>query len=98
MAAFALVLATIDRLHRRHADLLDEQLRLLAMPPSVAKGGGIADVAAAQDRDAALARIAGHLEGGIELRAQAIAHSVAKASPCGTVLHPDPGRCQNRVQ
>src|SRR6266446_10701560 len=70
-----------DRLHRCHADLFDEQLSLLAMPRSVAEGGRMAGVAAAQYRDAAVTGIADHSERGVELRPQAIAHPVAKTSP-----------------
>src|SRR3984893_1433673 len=44
----------------------------------VAEGRRIAGIATAQDRNAAVARIANHLERGVELRPQAIAHPVAK--------------------
>src|SRR5204862_7222456 len=44
-----------DRLHRRHADLLGEQLRLLAVPTPMDEGRGVAGVAAAHHRYAALA-------------------------------------------
>jgi hypothetical protein len=80
IAASPLVLATIA-FHRRHADLFDEQLSLLAVPLSVAESRHIAGIAAAQDRNAAVARITNHLKRGVELRPQAIVHSLAEAPP-----------------
>ena len=44
-----------DCLHRRHPDLLDEQLRLLAVPTPTAEGLRVASVAAAHHRYAAVA-------------------------------------------
>src|SRR5215475_9179103 len=55
-----------DRLHRRHADLLDQQLRLLAMPTPMAEGRGVAGVAAAHHRYDTIARTAKHLKGGVQ--------------------------------
>src|SRR5207245_8767461 len=63
---------------------------------SVAKGGRIAGVAAAQYRDAAVTGIADHPERGVELRPQAIAYPVADTPPGGAVLDPDPRRGQHR--
>src|SRR5262249_35124136 len=85
-----------DRLHRRHADFSNEQLGLLAMPPPMSEGRSVARVTAAEDWDAAVARIADHLERGIELRPQAITHPLAQTSSGGAVLYPDPGRGQDR--
>src|SRR6516162_8776745 len=85
-----------NRLHRRHADFPDEQFRFLAVPPAVGESGGVARITAAQYRDTAGACVADHLKAGDQLHFEAIAHSVAKPSRCGTVLDPDPGRGQNR--
>jgi len=61
----------------------------------VAEGRGVASVAAAHHRYAAIARVAKHLEGGVQLRAQAIPHPITQ-TPAGTaVLDPDPGRGQH---
>jgi hypothetical protein len=61
----------------------------------MAEGGGIAGVAAAHYRYAAIARIASHPEGGVQLCPQAIPHPITQ-TPAGTaVLDPDPGRGQH---
>jgi hypothetical protein len=84
-----------DRFHRRHTDLLDQQLRLFAVPTPMAEGRGVAGVAAAHHQYAAIARIAKHLEGGVQLRAQAIPHPITQTSAGTAVLDPDPGRGQH---
>jgi hypothetical protein len=46
----------------------------------MAVGRGVAGVAAAHHRYAVIARMAKHLEGGVELRAQAIPHPITQTS------------------
>jgi hypothetical protein len=61
----------------------------------VAEGRSIAGIAAAHHRYTAIARIAKHLEGGVELDAQAIPDSITQ-TPAGTaMLDSDPGRGQH---
>src|SRR4029077_14174137 len=69
-----------DRFHRRHADLLYQKIPPLSPPTPMAEGRGVAGVAAAHHRYAAIARMAKHLEGGVELRAQAIPHPITQTS------------------
>jgi hypothetical protein len=79
-----------DRLERRHADLVDKQLGLLAVPAAVLEGRGVSGVAAAQDRDPALARVADHLKALVELGVQPLGRRVAAAA-ADAVRDADPG-------
>jgi hypothetical protein len=64
------------------------------MPTPMVEGRGVAGVAAAHHKYAAIARIAKHLEGGVQLRAQAIPHPLSQTSAGAAVLDPDLGRGQ----
>jgi len=82
---------------RLASDVMPTCLTNSSAPCHAFRGEGrrIAGIACAQDRNAAVARIAESSERGVELRPQSIAHWSPKPRPAAP-LPPDPGRSQDR--